>query len=68
VWKPRQVYGRSHAGLRVLRHPLEDRLEPVTGDIKKSHSMERNHLAGPQGDAINAQPAATACKLGLSLD
>ena len=29
-------------------------VEPVIGDIKSGHSMQRNYLAGTEGDAINA--------------
>ena len=29
-------------------------VEPLIGHIKNGHRMDRNYLAGPQGDAINA--------------
>ena len=29
-------------------------IEPVIGHLKEDGHLERNHLAGPQGDAINA--------------
>lgn len=33
-------------------------VEPVIGHMKNEHRMDRNHLAGSQGDAINAVLAA----------
>jgi transposase, IS5 family len=35
-------------------------VEPLIGHIKNEHRMERNYLAGTQGDAINAILAAAA--------
>ena len=29
-------------------------IEPVIGHLKEDGHLERNHLAGPEGDAINA--------------
>ena len=43
-------------------------VEPVIGHIKKEHRMERNYLAGTQGDAINAILAATGYNFRLLLN
>lgn len=29
-------------------------IEPIIGHVKEDGHLERNHLAGPEGDAINA--------------
>jgi IS5 family transposase len=43
-------------------------VEPVIGHIKNGHRMDRNYLAGPQGDAINAVLAATGYNFRLLLN
>ena len=45
---------------RTFRRWLKRRaaIEPVIGHLKSEHRMERNHLAGVQGDRINAILAA----------
>jgi IS5 family transposase len=40
-------------------------VEPVIGHIKNEHRMERNYLAGTQGDAINAILAAAGYNFRL---
>ena len=43
-------------------------VEPVIGHIKNGHPMNRNYLAGPQGDAINTVLAAAGYNLHLLLN
>ena len=43
-------------------------VEPVIGHIKNGHRMDRNYLAGSQGDAINAVLAATGYNFRLILN
>ena len=40
-------------------------VEPVIGHIKREHRMDRNYLAGRQGDAINAILAAAGYNFSL---
>ena len=42
-------------------------VEPVIGHIKNEHRMNRNYLAGTQGDAINALLAAAGYNFSLLL-
>jgi IS5 family transposase len=42
-------------------------IEPVIGHIKAEHRMDRNYLAGEQGDAINAILAAAGYNFSLLL-
>ncbi|TIP26635.1 MAG: IS5/IS1182 family transposase, partial [Mesorhizobium sp.] len=42
-------------------------VEPVIGHIKSEQSMGRNYLAGQQGDALNAIPAAAGYNFSLLL-
>jgi IS5 family transposase len=42
-------------------------VEPVIGHIKNGHRMDRNYLAGTQGDAINAILAATGYNFRILL-
>ena len=42
-------------------------VEPVIGHIKNEHRMDRNYLAGTQGDAINAVLAAAGYNFRLLL-
>ena len=43
-------------------------VEPVIGHIKNGHRMDRNYLAGSQGDAINAVLSATGYNFRLLLN
>jgi len=43
-------------------------VEPVIGHIKNEHRMDRNYLAGTQGDAINAVLAAAGYNFRLLLN
>lgn len=43
-------------------------VEPVIGHIKNEHRMDRNYLAGKQGDAINAVLAAVGYNFSLLLN
>jgi IS5 family transposase len=43
-------------------------VEPVIGYIKNGHRMNRNYLAGPDGDAINAVLAAAGYNFRLLLN
>jgi len=38
----------------LVRNRLPARIEPVIGHLKEDGHLERNHLAGAEGDAINA--------------
>ena len=40
-------------------------IEPVIGHLKEDGHLERNHLAGPEGDAINAILCATGHNMRL---
>ena len=40
-------------------------VEPVIGHLKAEHRMDRNHLAGSAGDAINAVLAAAGYNFRL---
>ena len=42
-------------------------VEPVIGHIKNGYRMDRNYLAGPKGDAINAVLAAGGYNFRLIL-
>ena len=42
-------------------------IEPVIGHIKAEHRMDRNYLAGEQGDAVNAILAAAGYNFSLLL-
>lgn len=42
-------------------------VEPVIGHLKSEHRMDRNYLAGEQGDAVNAVLAAAGYNLSLLL-
>ncbi|MGE0281392.1 MAG: IS5 family transposase [Rhizobiaceae bacterium] len=42
-------------------------IEPVIGHIKAEHRMDRNYLAGQQGDAVNAILAAAGYNFSLLL-
>ena len=53
--------GQKRRMTRAIKREMKRRaaVEPVIGHIKNEHRMGRNHLAGTQGDAINAILAAT---------
>src|SRR5918995_1347463 len=57
--------GLSPAIQRALRRRAAG--EPVIGPLKGEHRRGRNHLAGSQGDAINAGLAATGSNFRLLL-
>ena len=40
-------------------------MEPVIGHLKDNGHLERNHLKGPEGDAINAVLTAAGYNLRL---
>ena len=40
-------------------------IEPVIGHLKTDGHLERNHLAGPEGDAINAILSAAGHNMRL---
>ena len=40
-------------------------IEPVIGHLKHDGHLERNHLAGPEGDAINAILSAAGHNMRL---
>ncbi|MBD9456023.1 transposase, partial [Rhizobium sp. RHZ02] len=42
-------------------------VEPVIGHLKSEHRMDRNYLAGEQGDAVNAVLAAAGYNFSLLL-
>ncbi len=43
-------------------------IEPVIGHLKNEHRMDRNYLAGQQGDAVNALLAAVGYNFSLLLN
>lgn len=52
--------GQKRAVTDAIKRDLRRRsaVEPVIGHLKQDHRMDRNHLKGPAGDAINAVLAA----------
>lgn len=56
VFVSEQKRGVTSAIKRDLKR--RSAIEPVIGHLKNEHRMDRNHLAGTQGDAINAVLAA----------
>jgi transposase, IS5 family len=65
VYVAGQKRGLSPAIKRALRRRAA--VEPVIGHLKGEHRMGRNHLAGSQGDAINAVLAAAGYNFRLLL-
>jgi IS5 family transposase len=66
-----QVYtsGQKRRMTPAIKREMRRRsaVEPVIGQIKNGHRMDRNYLAGPQGDAINAFFAAAGYNFRLLL-
>ena len=60
-----QKRGLSAAIKRAFRRRAA--VEPTIGHLKGEHRMGRNHLAGSQGDAINAVLAAVGYNFRLLL-
>lgn len=62
--------GQKRRTTPVIKREMRRRsaVEPVIGHIKNGHRMNRNYLAGPQGDAINAILATTGYNLSLILN
>jgi IS5 family transposase len=56
--------GKRHRS-RPLRRWMRRRaaIEPVIGHMKSEHGMDRNHLAGPEGDVMNALFCGSAFNL-----
>ena len=54
------VSGQKRGVTREIRRELKRRsaIEPTIGHLKNEHRMDRNYLAGEDGDAINAVLAA----------
>lgn len=59
-----QTRGIASATVRRERRRRSS-IEPVIGHLKHDGLLERNHLAGPQGDAINAIVCAAGHNLRL---
>jgi transposase, IS5 family len=61
--------GQKRRMTPVIKREMRRRaaVEPVIGHIKNEHRMERNYLAGTQGDAINAILAAAGYNFRLLL-
>ena len=51
----------------IGKHGKSPDVEPVIGHMKNEHRMGRSHLAGAQGDAINAILAAAGYNFRLLL-
>jgi IS5 family transposase len=62
--------GQKRCMTPAIRRGMRRRsvVEPVIGHIKNGHRMDRNYLAGPQGEAINAVLAAAGCNFRLILN
>lgn len=65
VYVAGQKRGLTQAVKRAFRRRAA--IEPVIGHVKTEHRMGRNHLAGAQGDAINAVLAAVGYNFSLLL-
>ena len=54
------ISGQKRRVAEAIKRELRRRsaVEPVIGHAKTDHGMDRNHLAGPEGDAANAVLAA----------
>ena len=63
------VAGQKRGLTRDIKRAFRRRpaIEPVIGHVKAEHRMGRNHLAGSQGDVINAVSAAVGYNFGLLL-
>lgn len=64
-----QVTGQKRRMTPAVKREMKRRaaVEPVIGHIKNEHRMDRNYLAGTQGDAINAILAAAGYNFRLLL-
>lgn len=62
--------GQKRRMTPAIKHELRRRsaVEPVSGHIKNGHRKNRNYLAGPQGDAINAILATAGYNFRLLLN
>jgi len=62
--------GQKRRMMPAIKREMRRRsaVEPVIGHIKNGHRMDRNYLAGPQGDAINAVLAAAGFNFRLILN
>jgi len=56
VYRSKQKKGITPAIKNLLKR--RSSIEPVIGHMKQSHHMDRNHLKGQLGDAINAVASA----------
>ena len=65
VYVAGQKRGLTAAIKRALRR--RSAVEPVIGHLKSEHRMDRNHLVGSAGDAINAVLAAAGYNFRLLL-
>lgn len=65
----REVYISHSRGIQspTIRREMRRRnaIEPIIGHMKESGLLERNHLAGAEGDAINAVLCAAGHNLRL---
>ena len=63
------IAGQKRRVTAQIKRELRRRaaVEPVIGHLKAEHRMDRNHLAGRAGDAINAVLAAAGYNFGLLL-
>jgi len=61
--------GQKRRVMPAIKREMRRRaaVEPVIGHIKNEHRMNRNYLAGTQGDAINALLAAAGYNFSLLL-
>ncbi|RDJ05257.1 IS5 family transposase [Rhizobium grahamii] len=61
--------GQKHRITPAIKRQMRRRsaVEPVIGHLKSEHRMDRNYLAGEQGDAVNAVLAAAGYNFSLLL-
>jgi IS5 family transposase len=64
-----QISGQKRRVTPAIKREMRRRpaVEPVIGHLKNEYRMGRNYLAGRQGDAINAVPAAVGYNFSLLL-
>ena len=63
------IQGQKRRVTDAIKRELRRRsaVEPVIGHLKSDHRMNRNYLAGRNGDAANAVLAAVGCNFRLIL-
>jgi transposase, IS5 family len=66
-WQVIFTSGQKRRMTPAVKHEMKRRaaVEPVIGHIKNDHRMDRNYLAGTQGEAINVILAAAGYNFSL---